>query len=213
MVFQDQSIQTFLSCFEPALQKELQVNGKIKKVEPDSIVLDIREPVNFLPIIIDGIARVTRRDGEGNGILLHYLTPYETSGISFLNATQKKSNSVRVISKTKLVYIKIPINLALNWLLKFGKWHQYILKSMQEQNESLINLINVKTFKNLETVLKEYLIYQQSKFKSNIINTNHQDIARDLFVSRESVSRALKIMEKEGLVKLGRNKITLLQKK
>jgi len=210
MTLKNQSVQTFISHFESALQKELQANGKIKKVEADSIVLDIREPINFLPIIINGVVRVTRRDGMGNGILLHYLVPFETCGLSFINATQKKPNTIRIISKTDIIYIKIPINLALNWFLKFEKWHQYILKSIQEQNESLIDLINAKTFKNLETILKEHLIYQQFKLGANTINTNHQDIARDLFVSRESVSRMLKLLENKGFLKLGRSKITLL---
>jgi len=210
MTFKNQAFLTFLSDFEPPLQNELKLYGKIKKVEADTIVLDIREPIKFLPIIIDGIARVTRRDGRGNGLLLHFLTSFETCGLSFLNATQKKPNSVRLISKTKLIYIAVPIDLAQNWFLKFENWRQYILKSMQEHNDNLIKLINDKTFNKLEDILRNYLEYRKIKFKSNTLNTNHQDIARDLYISRESISRALKKMEKEGFVKLGRNKITLL---
>jgi len=210
MTFKDQPLLTFLSNFDPALQNELRHYGKIKKIEADTIVLDIREPINFLPIIIDGVVRVTRRDGKGNGLLLHYLTSFETCGLSFLNATQKKPNSVRLISKTKLTYIAVPINLAQNWFLKFENWRQFILKSMQEHTDNLIQIINAKTFNKLEDILINYLKYHQTKFKSDTINANHQYIARDLFVSRESVSRALKLLEKKGFLKLGRNKIILL---
>ncbi|MBE0424742.1 MAG: helix-turn-helix domain-containing protein, partial [Lutibacter sp.] len=43
----------------------------------------------------------------------------------------------------------------------------------------------------------------------NTINKKHFDIARDLKVSREAVSRTLEKLEKDETVTLGRNKITL----
>lgn len=210
MTFKDRYVRTFLSDFESDLQKELLTYGIIKKVEADCIVLDIREPIKFLPIIMDGIVRVTRRDGKGNGLLLYYLTPFETCGLSFLNASQKKPNTVRLISKTKLIYLNIPINFAQDWILKSKNWRQFISKTMQEHNNILIELINERTFSKLENVLKKYLKYRQTKFQSNNIIANHKYIAKDLFVSRESVSRTLKSLENKGFLKTGRNKITLL---
>ena len=51
--------------------------------------------------------------------------------------------------------------------------------------------------------------------KSEILNskhitTTHQDIANDINASREAVSRLLKKMEKDELVRLGRNVIELV---
>ena len=44
---------------------------------------------------------------------------------------------------------------------------------------------------------------------NSTINRKHFDIARDLKVSREAISRVLKKLEKEGIIALGRNRITL----
>ena len=44
---------------------------------------------------------------------------------------------------------------------------------------------------------------------NTVIYRKHFDIARDLKVSREAVSRVLKKLEKEEIVTLGRNKIIL----
>jgi CRP/FNR family transcriptional regulator len=45
---------------------------------------------------------------------------------------------------------------------------------------------------------------------SQILTITHEQIANELGTVRVVVSRLLKQMEYEGLVKLGRNKITLL---
>ena len=200
----------FLNTFEPELRNLLLKYGKTKNIAADNIVLDIRENINYCPLIIKGLARITRRDGMGNSILLHYLTPYETCAISYLNATQNKRNSIRMMAKTDLCCYIIPIEMAKNWLFKYESWQKYITKLAQEQNESLIHLINEKIFEKLDVILKNYLKYLQLKLKTNTLITSHQDIARDLYISRESISRALKKMEHDGMVKLGRNKITLL---
>jgi CRP/FNR family transcriptional regulator len=44
---------------------------------------------------------------------------------------------------------------------------------------------------------------------SNVICKKHFDIARDLKVSREAISRTLKKMERDEIITLGRNKIIL----
>ncbi len=199
----------FLSAFEPDLKNQLLKYGKIKNFSEDKIVLDIREQINYFPLIIKGLARVTRRDGQGNSILLHYLTPFDVCTVSFLNACQNKPNTIRITSKTTLVCYMFPFNLIKDWFFKYESWHKYIIKLAQEQNESLINLINEKVFEKLEAILKNYLNYLCDTFNTKLIVTSHQDIARDLYVSRESISRTLKKMENQGLLKLGRNKILL----
>jgi len=198
-----------LNFFEPDIRQRLLKYGKIKSVPSDKIILDIREEVACFPIIIKGLARITRRDGKGNSILLHYLTPFETCAISFLNASQNKPNTIRMTAKTELSYLMVPTNMAKRWVLKFESFNNYITRMTQEQNESLVCLINEKIFEKLDVILKNYLQYLQIKFNTNTIITSHQDIARDLYISRESISRSLKKMEKEGLLKLGRNKILL----
>jgi len=112
-------------------------------------------------------------------------------------------------AKTDLCCFILPIEMAKSWFYKYDNWQKYITQLAQEQNESLISLINEKVFEKLDVILRNYLDYLKQKLDTNIIITSHQDIARDLYISRESVSRALKKMENKGWLKLGRNKILL----
>ena len=64
-------------------------------------------------------------------------------------------------------------------------------------------------FENLEFRVLKYLKETSLIHKSNLIPRKHFDIARDLKVTREAISRVLKKMEKDQIITLGRNKITL----
>ncbi len=64
----------FSSLFEINLLKEMCSNGVLKYAETDKIILEIRREINFIPLIVFGVAKVMRRDGKGNGIMLHYLS-------------------------------------------------------------------------------------------------------------------------------------------
>lgn len=79
----------------------------------------------------------------------------------------------------------------------------------QQQTAYLIEKINDIAFENLEFRLLKYLEYTSLTTNENTINKKHFDIARDLKVSREAISRILEKLEKDETVTLGRNKITL----
>ena len=46
--------------------------------------------------------------------------------------------------------------------------------------------------------------------KSNVLSVTHEDLAKQIGSVREVVSKTLKYMEEEGLVRLGRGKIEIL---
>jgi CRP/FNR family transcriptional regulator len=76
----------------------------------------------------------------------------------------------------------------------------------------LIRTIDSLVFQKMDERLLKYL---QTKVKTkglSVLEVTHQEIATDLNASREAISRLLKQMEKQGLVQLGRNMITVVNK-
>lgn len=73
----------------------------------------------------------------------------------------------------------------------------------------LINTIDQIVFKKLDERLLNYLRKKAQAVGQNTLQTTHQDIADDLNVTRESISRLLKNLEKQHKLELGRNLITL----
>lgn len=64
--------------------------------------------------------------------------------------------------------------------------------------------------KKLDTRLAAFLIEESQLNDSNVLYLTHEDIANHLGSMREVITRMLKYFAAEGLVKLGRGRITLL---
>ena len=150
-----------------------------------------------------------RRDGKGNGIFLHYLSNKQTSAIAISYALENKKNEIRIKAESAITYIAIPAKIVNLWFEKYNSWRSFFLKLNQQQTASLLNLVNDIAFENLEFRVLKYIENSSLIYNNNTINRKHFDIARDLKVSREAISRILKKLEKEEVVTLGRNKITL----
>jgi len=199
----------FSKIFEIKLQQELCKYGILKQAEPDQIILEIRREASFIPLIVSGVAKVMRRDGKGNGIFLHYLSNKETSAIAISYALENKKNEIRIKAESAITYIAIPVKSVNLWFEKYNSWRSFFLKLNQQQTASLLSLVNDIAFENLEFRVLKYIENSSLIYNNSTIHRKHFDIARDLKVSREAISRILKKLEKEEVVTLGRNKITL----
>lgn len=200
---------SFSDIFEKKLRKEISDNGILKFAEKDKIILEIRRGIQFIPFIITGVVKVMRRDGQGNGILLHYLTEKQCSAIAVSYAMVDKKSEIRIKAECDISYIAIPAKVVNSWFTKYTSWRAYFFDLNQKQSSKLIENINDLAFTNLEERIIKYLEETSIIKKKNTLHCKHFDIARDMKVSREAVSRVLKKLEKDDIISLGRNKITL----
>ena len=209
MKINDLVVNNFSSVFEKNLRKEICNYGILKTVASDTIILEIRRQVGFIPFIISGVVKVMRRDGKGNGVLLHYLTENQTSALAISYAKKQKKSKIRLKSDGNVVYIAVPSKVVNSWFEKYESWNDYFFKYNELQISSIIEKISDIAFLSLEERLLKYLEQNSLIYNDNTIYKKHFDIARDLKVSREAISRILKKLEKDDVITLGRNKITM----
>ena len=115
MKINDIVFANFSNKFEKSLLQEICNNGILKLAEKDKILLEIRREIKFIPIIISGVAKVMRRDGEGNGIFLHYLTNNQVSAIAMNYAFEGEKSEIRIMADGDISYIAVPVK-ALNFV-------------------------------------------------------------------------------------------------
>jgi CRP/FNR family transcriptional regulator len=72
----------------------------------------------------------------------------------------------------------------------------------------LVGLVDRLTARNIDDDLAAFL--EQKKQANGVIALSHKAIAEELGTAREVISRKLKKLEQTGMVKLGRNRIKLL---
>lgn len=196
--------------FHSLLNKEAYASGQIKSFPAGTVILNIHAYIRSLPIVLTGSLKVIRTDEEGNEILLYYIKPGESCIMSFLAGIHNDTSKIKAIVEEDAELLLIPVNKASEWIKEFPEWTDFIFTLYQKRFEELLEVVNAVAFQKADIRLLNLLREKSSLFKSKQITITHQQLADELGISREAVSRVLKQMENDKLISLNRNKITLL---
>lgn len=195
----------------PELKKELISISSVHTFDAGTIILKQGAYVKFIPLMISGLAKVFKEEPEnGNEVLLYYIKPGESCIMSMTTLLHNTTSKVKAIIEETAEVVLIPADKAISIAKKYPRWNEFIYDLFNLKFEELLNVIEILTFSNKDTRLLEYLKKEAQLKKTHTIVTTHQHIADDLGSSREVISRLLKKLETDGIVKLAQGSVTLL---
>jgi CRP/FNR family transcriptional regulator len=201
--------QVFPDIYERETVEAILEIGKLKKLRADDWMVDIGDPIVYMPLLLKGQLRILREDEEGHELLLYYIRPGETCAMSLTCCSGNAVSNVRAVAEEDTELLLLPIQIIDEWTTKYPSFKSFILKTYQKRFEELLNTIDSIAFHNLDDRLSQ-LLKQKSEKEGSELKTTHQELANQLNSSREVISRLLKQMERKGKIQMGRNKITLL---
>ena len=201
--------QVFPDIYERSTVEVILETAKLKKLRADDWMVDIGDPIVYMPLLLKGQLRILREDEEGHELLLYYIRPGETCAMSLTCCSGNAVSNVRAVAEEDSELLLLPIQIIDEWTTKYPSFKTFILKTYQHRFEELLNTIDGIAFHNLDDRLSQ-LLKQKSEKEGSELKTTHQELANQLNSSREVISRLLKQMERKGKIQMGRNKITLL---
>jgi len=166
--------------------------------------MDIGQAINQIPLVLKGSIKILREDEEGNEIFLYYLEPGHACATSITCCMSGQRSTIRAIAEDDTEYLAIPVQYSDEWMLKYKTWKNFVMNTYAERFEELLKAIDQLAFKKMDERFSKYL------HDNSEIHISHQEIAYDLNTSREVISRLLKQLERMGSIKLGRNRIIIL---
>ena len=194
----------------PEIKEKLSAYGIAKTFSEGDIILNENAFINAIPIVTRGSIRVMRTDEDGREILLYYIKAGESCIMSFLGGLHHDTSKVKAIAEEATEILFIPIDKVSLLIKEYPEWLDYIFRLYHKRFEELLEVVNAVAFKKMDERLLNFIKKKCELAKSYTINVTHEQLANELGTARAVVSRLLKQMEDEGLVKLGRNKISLL---
>ncbi len=153
-----------------------------------------------------------RPNDDGREILLYYIKAGESCIMSFLGGMHHDTSKVKAIAEEETKILFIPIDKVSLLIKEFPEWLDYIFRLYHKRFEELLEVVNAVAFKKTGEQLLNFIKKKCELTKSHTLYVTHEQIANELAV-RLVVFRLLKLMGDEGLVKLGRNKISMVQLK
>lgn len=197
--------------FENELLKEIEEVAIYKEYSENSTIIAIGNYITSMPLLLNGAIKILREDDKGDELALYYLEKGDTCAITLQCCMGETKSKIKAVAETNVELLMIPKEKMMLWLGKYQSWQKFILQNYHERLQEFIEAIDTIAFLNMDKRLLKYLKDKAMVNSNDIINVTHQQIANDLYTSRVVVSRLLKVLERNGLIKLNRNQIQLLE--
>lgn len=203
-------LQTFTNFnTSPELTQKLYDNSIIKNYKVGDVILEEESSIRSIPIIASGSIRVIRTEEDGREIFLYYIKSGESCIMSFLGGMHNEASKVRAEVEEDAEILFLPIDKVMLFIKEYPEWLDYIFRLYHKRFEELLDVVNAMAFKKVDERLLNLLHKKAELTSSKTILITHEQLANELATARVVVSRLLKQLENNGVVKLGRNKITL----
>ncbi|MFK8163771.1 MAG: Crp/Fnr family transcriptional regulator [Lewinella sp.] len=201
--------QHFPAFVEPGLQQVLANEGRLHYFKEGDVIMDYGSYIRMLPLVLNGTIKISRLSDDGSELFLYYLSSGESCTMTFSCCMHDKQSEIRAIAEEDTTIFSLPRERLDQWMMNYKSWKNFVMTAYGQRMNELIKTIDQITFHQLDKRLLDYINKRAAIHEDKTINTTHQEIAHDLHVSREAVSRLLKNLERQGKLQLGRNQIIL----
>ena len=186
------------------------VNEAIEMDIPaESTLLKTGNYVQSIPLVLNGLIRVSRNDEEKE-LLLYYIHPGEMCIMSFSACCSNTASLIEAATLEETKVLLIPSVKLREWISSFPSFNFYIYEMFNKRYLDLIDTIDQLIFNRLDERILNYLRDKSILSGQKTLGITHQQIATDMGTAREVISRLLKKLELEKKIQTSRNQVIVL---
>jgi CRP/FNR family transcriptional regulator len=202
---------TALSALYPVLQElpaalRDRIAGAVQlmTIPAGTVLFDEHQPCLGFPFVLSGGIRVVKLAANGRELPLYKVLPGESCIITSSCLLGHADYNARGMTESETALILLPRAL-FDEMLGTAVFRDFVFHLFSERMAELMQLIEEVAFRKLDQRLANLLLG-----KGRQLHTTHQHLADELGSVREMVSRLLKGFADQGLVRLGREQIEIL---
>lgn len=195
----------------PELVEKLKQYSIKKTYKAGDIILNENAHIRSIPIVASGTLKVIRTEEDGREILLYYIKAGESCIMSFLGGLHNETSKVKAEVEDDAEILFLPVEKVSIFIKEYPQWLDYIFRLYHKRFEELLEIVNAIAFKKVDERMLDLLHKKVELTGNKTLNITHEQLANELGTARVVVSRLLKQLEEIGKVKLGRNKIVLVE--
>lgn len=187
-----------------ALQTRLANETQSLVVPAGTLLFDEHQPCQGFPFILAGSIRVIKQSAHGRALPLYQVFPGESCIITTSCLLGHQDYNARGITEGETTLLLTPRPL-FEALLAEPAFRDFVFTLFSERIATLMQLVEEVAFHKLDQRLANLLLG-----KGRVVHLTHQQLADELGSVREMVSRLLKNFADQGLVRLGREQVEIL---
>lgn len=188
------------------------IHFRIKKFAKDEIVVFSGEKVSNLLIVLSGSVRGEMIDYSGKTIKIEDIEAPKPLATAFLFG-KENNYPVTVTANSDVQILLVPVNEFLKLLQLEKRLLVNYLNSISTRAQFLSEKLNFLSFKTIKEKVAHFLLKNTGdKFHSFELKNSQQQLAQLFGITRPSLARVLGELKKEGLIKIEKRTVTILDK-
>lgn len=180
-------------------------NGQLREVQAGTVMFDVAQPCTGFPFVLAGVIGVGKLSETGREIQLYRVGAGDScilSSTCLLGSVDYDAHGVALTDSTIFV---LPRPIFERLLAGSDVFRRYVFRLFAERIADLMQTVEAVAFKRLDQRLATLLLQRGPELRAT-----HQQLADELGSVREMVSRIVGGFADRGLVKTGREQITIL---
>lgn len=182
--------------------------GAAMHIPAGAEIFSERQPCRGFPLILEGCIKVVKLAASGRELVLYRVAPGGSCIITSSCLLGRTDYNARGIAETPLTLLAIPAPDFATLLVEHPPFRDFVFHLFAERIAELMQLVEEVAFARLDQRLAKALLAKNG----TVLGITHQQLADELGSVREIVSRLLKGFAAQGLVALGREQVTLLDR-
>lgn len=166
------------------------------------------QPCQGFPLLLEGSIKVVKLATSGRELMLYRVSPGGSCIISSSCLLGHSDYNARGIAESPLTLLALPIPVFTELMLSHPPFRDFVFHLFAERIGELMQLVEEVAFARLDQRLAKLLLARNE----DQIAITHQQLADELGSVREIVSRLLKGFAAQGLVTLGREQVTIVDR-
>jgi CRP/FNR family transcriptional regulator len=188
----------------PGLAARISAEAQTMTVPAGTVVFDEHQACQGFPFVLKGDIRVVKPDANGRELPLYRVLPGESCIITSSCLLGHSDYNARGVAEGETTLAPMPRPL-FDELLAEPAFRDFVFHLFSERIAELMQVIEEVAFRKLDQRLAGLLLG-----KGKLVHATHQQLADELGSVREMISRLLKGFAEQGLVKLSREQVEIL---
>ena len=203
----EDELKALLECF----------NARLKSYDDGEIIIRQGDMIKDIYLVLEGAVNIEKDSYWGRRIIVTQIGINENIALAFV-ASKNIESSIDAVSvgKTKLLLLGYEkcTSMCQNACTKHKLLINNLFEILSKENIELLQKIENISQKTIREKLLTYLSNEARRNKSYAfeIPFNRQDLADYLNIDRSAMSFEISKMQKDGLIKVDKNKFTLTHK-
>jgi len=190
------------------LLQEILAVSEVKSFPPQTELVRAEQYVAAIPLVLSGLVKVYTHIEEKE-LLLYYIQPQQSCIMSFSSCIHQSKSRIFALTEEESEILLIPASNLRTWINTYPAINLLFYQQYDLRYADMVTTIHHMLYYKLDKRILDYLGEKIKVTGKNPIKISHKEMANDLGTAREVVSRLIKKMEKQNILKQHHDSIEL----